>query len=66
MAPTYDYICQKCEHEFEAIQKITEEPLTDCPECGSNKAKRCISASTFVLKGGGWYSDGYASSNKKD
>jgi len=67
MAPIYDYSCQKCNHEFEADQKITEDPLTECPNCGSDQAKRFISSSsTFILKGGGWYSDGYASSNKKD
>ncbi len=58
--PTYDYECTKG-HQFEVEQRITEDPLTRCKICRS-KATRLISATTFILKGGGWYSDGYGSS----
>ena len=63
--PTYDYQCEKCEFEFEREQRITEDPIKTCPKCKSRKAKRLLSASNFILKGGGWYADGYASSGAK-
>lgn len=60
--PTYEYACQACENTWEAEQRITEPALTDCPKCGAPKAQRLISGSRFVLKGSGWYADGYGSS----
>jgi putative FmdB family regulatory protein len=60
---TYEYLCTACAHEWEAEQRISEAPLTDCPACGAATAKRQISAGAgFILKGSGWYADGYASS----
>ena len=63
--PIYEYRCDKCEHEFEAEQRITEEPLRICPSCRARKLRRLISQTSFVLKGGGWYSDLYGSSKAK-
>ena len=63
--PTYEYCCGKCGHEFEREQRITEEPIRRCPSCRALKAKRLISATSFVLKGGGWYADLYTSGGKK-
>jgi putative FmdB family regulatory protein len=63
--PTYDYQCQKCDFEFEREQRITEDPIKTCPKCKSRKAKRLLSASNFILKGGGWYADGYGSGGGK-
>jgi putative FmdB family regulatory protein len=63
--PTYDYQCQKCNFEFEREQRITEDPIKTCPKCKSRRAKRLLSASNFILKGGGWYADGYGSPGKK-
>ena len=60
--PTYEYKCEKCGHEFEREQRITEDPIKTCPECKSRQAKRLLSPSNFILKGGGWYADGYGSS----
>ena len=60
--PTYEYQCGKCGFEFEREQRITEDPIKTCPECRSRKVKRLLSASGFILKGGGWYADGYGSS----
>ena len=58
--PIYEYACGKCGSEFEAEQRITEDPIKTCPECRSRQVKRLISQTSFVLKGGGWYSDLYA------
>ena len=58
----YEYRCAVCKHEFEAEQKITDEPLYECPKCLVASLVRLISGgSGFVLKGGGWYKDGYSS-----
>jgi putative FmdB family regulatory protein len=60
---TYEYACSACGHEWEAEQSIREEPLKKCPKCGKLQAKRQISRGAgFILKGGGWYADGYGSS----
>lgn len=59
--PTYEYRCEKCKKHFEFFQKISDAPLTKCPECAGT-IKRLVSAASFALKGGGWYKDGYASS----
>jgi len=63
--PVYEYACGKCEREFEVEQRITDPPVKSCPHCRSRKVKRLISQTSFVLKGGGWYSDLY-STPKKD
>ena len=63
--PIYEYLCEKCEHEFEREQRITADPIKTCPECKSRRVKKLISQTSFVLKGGGWYNDLY-SSTKKD
>ena len=58
--PVYEYECQECNKVFEVQQKIADEPLRDCPECQA-PVKKLMSMSSFQLKGGGWYADGYAS-----
>jgi putative FmdB family regulatory protein len=64
--PTYEYACRKCGHQWEAIQRISEDPLKECPECAQPAAERQISAGTnFILKGGGWYADLYSSGGAK-
>lgn len=57
--PLYEYACRACGHEHEARQKFSDPPLTTCPNCGAESLERLISNSSFSLKGGGWYSDGY-------
>jgi putative FmdB family regulatory protein len=64
--PVYEYACEKCGHEFEAEQRITEPPIKTCPRCRARKVKRLISQTSFVLKGGGWYADLYASKSGKE
>ncbi len=62
--PIYEYECPSC-GVFELEQRISEDPLTTCPECekrgGTNPVQRIISASAFHLKGGGWYKTDYTS-----
>jgi len=57
--PIYEYRCQECQQTFEEWQKDFTERQVPCPVCGG-KAERLISSSSFVLKGGGWYSDLYS------
>ena len=64
--PIYEYACPKCRHEFEAEQRITDDPIRTCPECRSRSVKRLISQTSFVLKGGGWYNDLYSSTGGVD
>jgi len=54
--PMYEYHCEKCGHEEEVLQKFSDDPLTDCPQCGSkNSLHKKIFAAGFQLKGTGWY-----------
>ena len=59
--PIYEYECSDCGQIEEAVQKISDAPLTDCPHC-SGRLHKIISQSAFHLKGGGWYADLYSSS----
>lgn len=61
--PIYEYQCGACGHRTEAFQKISEEPLKNCPECHKDELQKLVSAAGFQLKGGGWYVTDY--SNKK-
>lgn len=53
--PIYEYQCEHCEHKMEAIQKISEDPLKECPECKQETLRKLVSAAAFKLKGDGWY-----------
>ena len=64
--PIYEYECLACGHSKEALQKISDDPLTDCPECGKPELKKKISAAGFRLKGGGWYETDFKSGSKKN
>lgn len=64
--PTYDYICENCEYEFEQFQTITAKPLHTCPKCGRRKLKRLIGAGAGVIfKGSGFYQTDYRSESYK-
>lgn len=64
--PIYEYFCDSCGHEQEAIQKFSDAPLTDCEACGEAKLRRKISAAAFRLKGGGWYETDFKSGNRRN
>lgn len=63
--PIYEYACEECGHRLEAMQKMSDAPLTDCPSCGAARLKRLISPVSFRLKGGGWYETDFKSGNKR-
>ena len=60
--PIYEYRCNGCGHEMELIQKMSDDPMKDCPVCKESKLKKLISAAGFRLKGGGWYETDFKNS----
>ena len=64
--PIYEYQCQACGHRLESLQKLSEEPLKDCPACGQPTLNRLVSAAGFRLKGSGWYETDFKSGNKRN
>lgn len=64
--PIYEYACGSCEHQFETIQRASEEPLRDCPECGETALKKLLSAPVFRLKGSGWYETDFKTKDKRN
>ncbi len=64
--PTYEYLCDACEHQFELFQSITAEPVKVCPECGKRKVRRLISPGAGILfRGSGFYQTDYRSESYK-
>ncbi len=60
--PTYDYVCDACEHAFEEFQSMSAKPLRKCPECGKVKLRRLIGTGAAVIfKGSGFYETDYRS-----
>ena len=64
--PIYEYACTNCDHRLDALQKMSDEPLTDCPECGEPALKRLLSAPRFRLKGKGWYETDFKKDNQRN
>ena len=64
--PIYEYKCQSCGHYLEILQRISEEPLSICPECKKNALKKLVSAPNFRLKGEGWYETDFKKDNQKN
>lgn len=63
--PFYEYECSACKFYVEALQKVSDAPLKQCPSCGKATLKRLISAPVFRLKGGGWYETDFKSDKEK-
>ena len=64
--PIYEYRCDACGHEMEVMQKMSDEPLTECPECHKPALKKLVSAAGFRLSGSGWYETDFKSGAKKN
>ena len=64
--PIYEYRCESCSHALEKLQKMGEDALLDCPECGQPALKRLVSAAAFRLKGSGWYETDFKKDNKRN
>lgn len=64
--PIYEYECTFCGHTLEKLQKLSDAPLTDCPECDQASLQKLISAAGFRLKGGGWYETDFKTGGKKN
>ena len=64
--PIYEYQCQDCGHELEALQKMSDPALTECPKCQGQGLKKRISAAGFRLSGSGWYETDFKTGNKKN
>jgi len=63
--PIYQYQCDQCNHELEALQKMSDDKLVDCPECGAPSLRKKVTAAAFKLKGTGWYETDFKNSGKK-
>ena len=64
--PIYEYQCQACGELTEALQKLSDAPLTRCPACGEEALRKKVSAVAFRLKGGGWYETDFKTGSKKN
>jgi len=64
--PIYEYACSKCDHTLDALQKMSDDPLVDCPECGEPALRKLLSAPRFRLKGAGWYETDFKKDNQKN
>ena len=64
--PIYAYKCQACGHEVEAIQKMSDAPLTDCPACNKSELKKMLTAPAFRLSGSGWYETDFKKDKRKN
>jgi putative FmdB family regulatory protein len=64
--PIYAYTCKNCDHNLDALQKMADAPLVDCPSCGKPELKRLLSAPRFRLKGQGWYETDFKKDNQRN
>jgi len=58
--PLYEYRCEACHHQFEKIQKFSDDPITVCPSCGKGPVVKLLSSPAIQFKGSGWYITDYA------
>ncbi|NGX15251.1 zinc ribbon domain-containing protein [Wenzhouxiangella sp. XN24] len=64
--PIYEYACAACGHQLDALQRLADAPLVDCPACGAPQLKRQMSAPSFRLKGGGWYETDFKNDKRRN
>ena len=63
--PIYEYQCESCKETHEALQKLSDALLTECPNCGEQALKKQVTASAFRLSGSGWYETDFKTGGKK-
>ena len=63
--PIYEYVCEACGAQTEALRKISDPPLEICPACGEPALRKKVSAAAFRLKGSGWYETDFKTGDKK-
>ncbi len=63
--PIYEYRCGKCGFQKEFLQRVSDKPLTKCPECGKSALAKMVTAAGFQLKGTGWYATDFKGSGSK-
>jgi putative FmdB family regulatory protein len=63
--PIYEYRCDDCGHEMEVIQKMSDDPLSDCPSCNGRGLRKLVSAGAFQIKGSGWYATDFKNGGGK-
>lgn len=64
--PIYGYACTECDHRFDALQKMSDPKLTDCPDCGESSLQKQLSAPKFRLKGSGWYETDFKTGDQRN
>ena len=64
--PIYEYQCEACGNKLEKLQKLSDDPLEDCPECEKPELRKLVSAAVFRLKGAGWYETDFKTGDKKN
>lgn len=64
--PIYEYLCSACGHAFDKRQKMSDDPIKVCPQCGKETVEKLISAAGFQLKGTGWYETDFKNKPKAD
>lgn len=64
--PIYGYVCKGCEHRFDVLQKMSDDPLVHCPDCGEPTLQKELSAPKFRLKGKGWYETDFKTGDKRN
>jgi len=64
--PIYEYKCTECDHRLEKLQKMSDDPLKNCPVCDNSSLIKLVSASSFKLKGSGWYETDFKNKKKPE
>ena len=64
--PIYGYVCKSCGHRFDVLQKMSDDPLVHCPDCGEPELQKELSAPKFRLKGQGWYETDFKTGDKRN